>query len=61
MSISVKPNHPLKELLAKLLFGIETVPMAEQRRMVNRACREAVEWHELQKCKWIAERAKDGL
>jgi len=41
----VKPHHPLQELLAKLLFSIETVPPKEQKRMVNRACREAVEWH----------------
>ena len=46
--MNVKPNHPLQELLAKLLFGIETVPPKEQRRMVNRACREAVKWHEKQ-------------
>lgn len=44
--MNVKPNHPLKELLAKLLFGIEVVPAKEQRKMVNRACREAVKWHE---------------
>lgn len=45
----VKPNHPLQELLAQLLSGIEVVPVDEQRRMVNRACREAVKWHEKQK------------
>lgn len=44
----VKPHHPLQELLAKLLFGIEGVSVVEQRRMVNRACREAVKWHEAQ-------------
>ena len=48
MGLSVKPHHPLQELLAQLLFGIETVPMKEQRRMVNRACKEAVKWHEAQ-------------
>ncbi len=46
--MKVKPNHPLQELLGKLLFGIEVVPVAEQRRMVNRACKEAVKWHESQ-------------
>jgi len=38
----------IKELLAKLLFGIETVSPKEQKRMVNLACKEAVEWHEKQ-------------
>ena len=42
----VQPHHPLQELLAKLLFSIETVPPAEQKKMVSRACREAVKWHE---------------
>lgn len=44
----VKPNHPLAELLAQLLFSIETVDAREQRRMVNHACREAVKWHKNQ-------------
>lgn len=42
----VEPNHPLQELLGKLLFGIETVPTKEQRKMVNRVCREATKWHD---------------
>ncbi len=46
MGITVPPNHPLMELLAQLLFSIETVPAKEQRRMANRACREAVRWYE---------------
>jgi len=41
----VKPHHPLAELLATLLHGIEGVPLAEQRRMKMRACREVVKWH----------------
>lgn len=48
MSIKVKPHHPLQELLAQLLHGIETVNAKEQRRMVSRACREAVKWHDEQ-------------
>ncbi len=44
----VKPHHPLQELLAKLLHGIACVPLPEVRRMVNRACREAVKWHKRQ-------------
>jgi hypothetical protein len=42
----VKGNHPLAEVIAKCLFGIETVPKEYMRRMVNRACREAVKWHQ---------------
>jgi hypothetical protein len=42
----VPPNHPLAELLGKLLFGIENVPVKEQTRMVRRASREATKWHE---------------
>ncbi len=48
MSITVKPHHPLQELIAKCLHGIEGVPRDEQRRMVNRVAREAVKWHEAQ-------------
>ena len=46
--MKVKPHHPLMELLAKLLFGIETVNAPERRRMANRACREATKWHKEQ-------------
>ena len=46
--MNVKPHHPLMELLAKLLFGIETVPAEERKRMANRACREATQWHKEQ-------------
>ncbi len=46
MSINVKPNHPLAEILAKKLFSIEIVPQKEQTRMVNRAIKAAVQWHE---------------
>lgn len=42
--VTVKGNHPLAEILAKKLFGIETVPAAEQRRMVNRAIKAAVKY-----------------
>lgn len=48
MSIKVKPHHPLQELLAQLLHGIETVDVKQQRRMVSRACREAAKWHDEQ-------------
>ena len=43
--MTVKGNHPLAEILAKKLFSIETVPVAEQRRMVNRAINAGVEYH----------------
>jgi len=46
MSISVEPDHPLAEILAKKLFGIEGVPIKEQRKMVSRAIKAAVEFHE---------------
>jgi TolA-binding protein len=44
--MTVKGNHPLAEVIAKKLFGIESVPPEEQRKMVNRAAKAAVEWHE---------------
>lgn len=37
--------HPLAEVIAKKLFGIETVNRQEQNRMVQRAVKAAVEWH----------------
>lgn len=46
--MNVPPHHPLQELLAKLLFSIETVPPKEQKRMVSRACNKAAEWHKKQ-------------
>lgn len=45
-NISVQPHHPLAELLAKCLFGIEIIPPKYIKREVNRAIREAVKWHE---------------
>ena len=43
----VKGNHPLAEIIAKKLFGIESDwPAAEKRRMVNRACKAAVEYNQ---------------
>ena len=47
--MTVPGNHPLAEVLAKCLSGIETVPAAEQRKMVSRAAREAVAWHDANK------------
>jgi len=44
--INVQPQHPLVELLAQRLFGITTVPAPEQRRMVQRACKAAAEYHD---------------
>ena len=45
MSLNVKGNHPLAEIIAKCLFGIEQVPKKYMGRMVNRACKKAVEYH----------------
>lgn len=44
----IKGNHPLAEILAKKLFGIESVPPKEQTIMVRRAINAAVEWYETQ-------------
>lgn len=43
--VNVRGNHPLAELLARKLFDIERRPPAEQKRMVNRAIRAAVDWY----------------
>lgn len=40
--------HPLAELLAKKLFGINQVPNNERDKIVVRAVKAAVEWHESQ-------------
>ena len=46
--MNVKGNHPLAEIIAKKLFGIESVPKEEQMRMISRAISSAVRWHEKQ-------------
>jgi len=38
-------THPLMEVIAKKLFGIETVPSTEKRKMITRAAKAAVKWH----------------
>ena len=40
----VEPNHPLAEILARKLFGIECVPRKEQTRMVAQTIKAAVQW-----------------
>jgi hypothetical protein len=42
--MNVPPNHPLAEILAKKLFGIEVCPVGEQKKMVHRAIKAAVLW-----------------
>ena len=42
--MNVEPNHPLAEILACKLFAIEVVSKQEQRAMVQRAIKAAVEW-----------------
>lgn len=44
--MNVKGNHPLAEILGKKLFGIDCVPPAEQRRMVARAIKAALDYTE---------------
>ena len=44
--MTVKGNHPLAEIIARKLFSIETVPTTEQKKMVSRAVKSAVEYHE---------------
>lgn len=44
--MKVKGNHPLAEIIAKKLFGINQVPYTEQQKMINRACIAAVNYHE---------------
>lgn len=43
--MSVKPHHPLAELLHKALFGISIVPKDEQEKIVKRAISKAVKWY----------------
>lgn len=44
MKAPVVKTRPLVEILASKLFGIESVPPAEARRMVKRAIKAAVEY-----------------
>lgn len=39
-------THPLSEILSKKLFSIENVPKDEQKKMVSRAIKSAVEFYE---------------
>ena len=43
--MQVKTQHPLSELIAQILFNIESVPEKEQRRMVQKACSSAERWY----------------
>jgi len=45
MSIRVK-THPLAEIIAKKLLGIEYVPQKEMSKMVVRAVKAAVKYHD---------------
>ena len=45
IQFGVKLDHPLAELVAKKLSGIEIVPNKEKGRMVNAAAMAAVKWH----------------
>lgn len=52
--MKVKGNHPLAEILGKKLFGIESVPPAEQRKMVARAIKAALSYQE-ERCRTCLE------
>jgi hypothetical protein len=43
--MTVRGNHPLAEVIAKKLSGIEMCPVTEQIMMAGRACKAAVAWH----------------
>ena len=45
MDIKVK-THPLAEIIQKKLFGFESVPHKEQRKMINRAIKAACKYHD---------------
>ena len=61
----VKGNHPLAEIILCKLFSIDTCPPEEQRRMVSRATKAALEYHasaitsaveaERERCAMVAE------
>ena len=44
INMNVKPHHPLQEILACALFGIEGMPQKEQRKMVQKATKAALEY-----------------
>ena len=44
--MQVKGNHPLAEIIAKKLFGINVVPPQERDKMVQAAVHAAVDYHE---------------
>ncbi len=59
--MNVEPNHPLAELIAKLLHGVETIPRKQMKSSHMRACREAAKWHKEQVSRfewWIYEMEK---
>ena len=38
-------THPLMEILARKLFGLESIPKEHRRRQINSAIKEAVKAH----------------
>lgn len=60
--MNVKPNHPLAELIAKLLHAVETIPRKQMKSSHMRACREAAKWHKEQVSRfelWVYEMEKN--
>jgi hypothetical protein len=51
--MTVKGNHPLMEIIACKMSGIESVPIKQMGGVVNRAAKAAVKYHdeEIQKLK----------
>jgi hypothetical protein len=60
MSIVVKGNHPLAEIIACKLFGIERVPRQEMDKLVNRACFAATKYQKEEE-KEIAKYIRDNI
>jgi len=44
--MTVPGNHPLAEIIARKLSGIGSVPAGEQIKMIKRAAKAAVVWHD---------------
>jgi hypothetical protein len=44
--MTVNGTHPLAEIILRKTFGIESCPPKEQKRMIERACKAAVKYHD---------------
>jgi len=59
--MKVKSHHPLAEIIARCLFGIEDprYDLEIKQRMINRACKRAVEWHNKELSRSISAQRKE--